>query len=166
VELFLLTPDHVTDAYVRWLNDPKVNAYLESRFVEHTHNSTRDFVQACLDDDKTLFLGIRSKQFESRHVGNIKLGPIDKTHGLGEVGILVGDSAVWGHGIGCDAILLLSEIAKDQLYLRKLTAGCYGANVASRKVFEKAGFEVECERKDHFVLEPGLDSLILMCKWL
>ena len=33
IELFVLTPDAVSDAYVGWLNDPEINQYLESRFV-------------------------------------------------------------------------------------------------------------------------------------
>jgi [ribosomal protein S5]-alanine N-acetyltransferase len=44
VSLFLLKPELVTQDYVSWLNDPEVNQYLESRFVTHTLESSRNFV--------------------------------------------------------------------------------------------------------------------------
>ncbi|MGI9341893.1 MAG: GNAT family N-acetyltransferase [Gammaproteobacteria bacterium] len=166
IELFLLEPQHVGDAYVRWLNDPEINAYLEGRFVTHTVESTREFVRSCLENPATLFLGIRMLEGDAQHVGNIKISPIDRSHGLGEVGVLIGERSAWGKGIGSDAISAISRIAKHQLSLRKLTAGCYESNVGSLKAFEKAGFEIEATRRDHFILDGRPEGLILMCNWL
>src|SRR5437773_4535985 len=95
VELFLLEPGDVTEHYVGWLNDPAVNRYLESRFSVHTIESTREFVESCIASPSTLLLGIRSNDLQGVHVGNIKV-QIDGHHGLGEVGILVGDKNAWG----------------------------------------------------------------------
>lgn len=166
VELFLLEPEHVGRDYVRWLNDPRVNRYLESRFVEHTLDSTREFVRNGRADPGTLFLGIRSDALDGRHVGNVKLAPIDRRHGLGEIGILVGEPDAWGRGIASSALLALSAIARTQLGLRKLTAGCYASNVGSRKAFERAGFTVEGIRRDHFLLDGNPEDLQLLGKWL
>lgn len=166
IELFMLRPEHVGPAYVGWLGDPEVNRYLESRFATHTEQSTREFVQGCLDDPQALFLGIRSKLLDSRHVGNIKLAPIDARHGLAEIGILIGESLAWGRGIASDAISALAAIAEDQLSLRKLTAGCYASNVGSQKAFQRAGFEIEGERHDHFMLDGRPERLVLMARWL
>ncbi|MCG3189250.1 MAG: hypothetical protein LKCHEGNO_01541 [Burkholderiaceae bacterium] len=166
IDLFLLKPQHVDAAYVAWLNDPLINRYLESRFVVHTLDSTRAFVQRCLDSPQTLFLGVRSSALAGRHVGNIKLAPIDARHGLGEIGILIGDRSAWGQGLASDAIAALANIAKHQLGLRKLTAGCYASNVGSRKAFAKAGFETEGERRAHFLLDGHPETLMLMARWL
>ena len=166
VELFLLEPGHVGPDYVRWLNDPRVNRYLESRFVEHSLDSTREFVRQCRADTDTLFLGICSQALGRRHVGNVKLAPIDRRHGLGEIGILVGEPDAWGRGIASSALLALSAIAQNQLALRKLTAGCYASNVGSRKAFERAGFTVEGVRRNHFLLDGNPEDLQLLGKWL
>jgi RimJ/RimL family protein N-acetyltransferase len=159
VELFLLRDSDVTDRYVGWLNDPLVNRYLESRFEQHTLESTRTYVTMCLDQDDTLLLGIRYRDL--RHVGNIKL-EINRRHGLGEVGILIGETSVHGKGVGSEAIRILSGIARTELGLRKLTAGCYGSNKGSERAFVKAGFEVEGIRPDHFVLDGQTERLRLM----
>ena len=163
VELFLLEPAHVGEAYVGWLADPQVNRYLESRFATHDLESTQRYVASMLDDDDTLFLGIRSAQLQ-RHIGNIKLGPIDRHHGLGEIGIMIGDRAAWGRGIAFDSIAVLCRIGFEQLGLRKLTAGCYGSNVGSSRAFARAGFAHEATRPAHFLLDGRPEDLILMAR--
>ncbi len=163
VELFLLEPRHVTDEYVGWLKDPAVNRYLESRFVPHDTASTLAYVARMHADANALMLGIRSIALD-RHVGNIKLGPIDRNHGLGEIGLMIGDRSAWGRGIASDAIAVVCEIAARQLELRKLTAGSYASNVGSAKAFEKAGFRVEAIRKDHFLLDGRGEDLLLMAR--
>lgn len=161
MRLFLLRPEHVTDDYVSWLNDPEVNRFLESRYTTHTMASTRDFVAAMLASPDNLFLGIRSRAL-GRHVGNIKIGPINTRHATGEVGILVGDKAAWGRGIATAAIAMLSEIARDDLGLRKVTAGCYASNVGSRRAFEKAGYVVEGIRPEQLLLDGHPEDLVVM----
>lgn len=163
IELFLLEPRHASDAYVRWLNDPEVNRYLESRFATQDLPSVAAFIAGALKSDRSLFLGIRSIAL-ARHVGNIKLGPIDRHHGLGEIGIMIGDRDAWGRGTASRAIARLAEIARVELGLRKLTAGCYGSNVGSEKAFLKAGFHVEGRRPSHFLLDGRPEDLILMAR--
>jgi RimJ/RimL family protein N-acetyltransferase len=165
IECFVLQPAHVTDIYAGWLNDPKVNQYLEIRFVTQDIGSVRAFVASALASEQVLFIGIHSHDL-GRHVGNIKLGPIDRRHGLGEVGIMIGDRQAWGRGIGSEAIRCIADIAKHELGLRKLTAGCYASNVGSTRAFQKAGFHVEGLRSQHFLLEGRPEDLILMARLL
>lgn len=165
VELFLLEPELVDDEYVAWLNDPVVNRYLESRFARHDLASTRSFVRNALEDPGVLFLGIRSRA-SGRHVGNIKLGPIDRRHGLGEIGIMVGARDAWGKGIASAAIECMATIAGGELGLRKLTAGCYGTNTGSARAFEKAGFAVEGRRPAHFLLDGKPEDLLLLARFI
>jgi len=161
VSLFVLTPEHVGQAYVSWLNAPEINRYLESRFAVHSVETTRAFVAATSASADNLFLGIRSRAL-NRHVGNIKLGPIDRHHATADVGILVGDRAAWGQGVASAAIGLVCGIARNQLNLRKLTAGCYASNGGSRRAFEKAGFVVEGVRPAQFLLDGRPEDLVLM----
>lgn len=161
VSLFLLGEEHVGPAYVGWLNDPAVNRYLESRFATQDEASTRLFVRAMRARADTVFLGIRDDRL-GRHVGNIKLGPIDRHHGLGEVGLMIGDRAAWGQGVGSAAIAAVAAVARDQLGLRKLTAGCYASNGGSARAFEKAGFHKEGVRPAHFILDGRPEDLLLL----
>lgn len=166
VSLFVLGEEHVGPDYVRWLNDPRIGRFLESRFTQHDEAGTRAFVARCRADDATLFLGIRSRALGDRHVGNIKLAPIDRRHGLGEIGLLIGEPDAWGRGLASHSIARLCDIARSQLGLRKLTAGCYASNVGSERAFLRAGFEREGVRRDHFLLDGRPEDLVLVARWL
>jgi ribosomal-protein-alanine N-acetyltransferase len=165
IALFLLTPDKVSDSYVRWLNDPAINLYLESRFVRQDRAGVAAFVAGILASDRDLFFGILDKDLD-RHVGNIKLGPINRHHGLGEIGIMIGDRSAWGRGVGSRAIDRVAVVARDELGLRRLTAGCYASNVGSARAFEKAGFTVEAVRPAHFLLEGRPEDAVLLGRML
>ena len=162
VELFVLQESDVTDDYVGWLNNPRVNRFLESRFEVHTRESVREFVRGHLFDPASLFCGIRSGAHSLKHVGNIKLSPIDRNHRIAELGIMIGDESAWGKGIGTEAIRVMAGIARSELGLRKLTAGCYGSNTGSLIAFQRAGFEIACRLKDHFLLDEKTEPLVFL----
>ena len=165
ISLFLLKPEHVTQEYVSWLNDPEVNQYLECRFTTHTLESSRNFVQSLLDSPENLFLGIRSNLFD-KHVGNIKVGSIDLNHGTGEIGIVIGDKKAWGKGIASSAVSLMVEIVRDLRLLRKIFASYYSPHVASQRLFEKSGFEVEGVRRQHFLLNGIPEDDVVVVKFI
>lgn len=162
IELFLLEEKHVESHYINWLNDPLVNQFLESRFHSHTLESTRTFVRSCRSSEDTLLFGIRSRPHKNQHIGNIKLGPINRLHGLAEIGILIGHREAWGKGFGTQAILAIKKIATAELGLRKLTAGCYASNIGSERAFVRAGFNVEGRRPRHFLHDGGEEDLVLL----
>lgn len=141
-----LSPDDASDLYLSWLSDCEINRYLEVRFspprtVAHLAN----FITEANASSQTLLLGIFLKR-NGRHIGNIKLGPIDWNHATGDVGFLIGDRQEWGKGYASTAIDLLSQYAFNQLSLAKLTAGCYEVNEGSRRALMKAGFIEEGRR--------------------
>jgi [ribosomal protein S5]-alanine N-acetyltransferase len=161
VTLFQLTPDLVSDAYVGWLGEPEVNRYLEVRFRPQGRADVEAFVAAMAASERDLLLGISDTTL-GRHVGNIRLGPIDRNHGLGEIGIMIGDRAAWGRGVATAAIRRVADIARHELGLRKLSAGCYAVNAGSRRAFEKAGFTVEAVRPAHALLDGVPEDQLLL----
>src|SRR5512145_456926 len=87
----------VTERYIAWLRDPDVNRYLELRFGEHSIASTRALIGTLNDSADTLMLGIFLEGSE-RHIGNIKLGPINPYHRRADIGLLLGERGEWGKG--------------------------------------------------------------------
>jgi ribosomal-protein-alanine N-acetyltransferase len=141
-------PDDVNETYCRWMNDPEVNKYLESRFSPHTMASLREYVAGKQGDEKNAFFAIILKQ-GPRHIGNIKLGPIDTIHRLADIGLMIGEKDCWGQGYASEAIRLVVGYAFGRLNLHKLTAGCYAPNQGSLKAFLKVGFLQEGLRRSH-----------------
>jgi len=166
IDLFILESNDVSPEYVFWLNNSSINCYLESRFSHHTIEPTKEFVQKCLLDSKTLFMGIRYLELGGKHIGNVKLSPVDQNHRTAEVGILIGETEVWGKGIASKVISMIIDIAEMQLGLRKLTAGCYASNVGSKKAFLKAGFYIEGRRKNQVLLNGKPEDVLLMAYFM
>lgn len=99
----LLNPTDVTETYVRWLNDPDINQYLESRHSYHTLDSCQSFVAEMLTNKNQHLFGIFLKS-NNTHIGNIKLGFIDPNHHTGQMGLLIGEKQQWGKGFATEAI--------------------------------------------------------------
>lgn len=142
-------PSDVNENYYRWMNDPEVTRYLESRFYPNSVEGLREYVNGKLSDHDNVFLAIVLKDGD-RHIGNIKLGPINWVHRFGDIGILIGEKDCWGKGYATEAIRLVVDYAFRSLDLHKLTASCYDPNRSSVKAFQKAGFDIEGARKAHF----------------
>jgi len=135
-----LTPSKVSQRYVDWLNDREVNQYLEARFgCPYTLESVREFVEAQYKDPDSHMFGIFMREGD-RHIGNIKVGPINRRHNFAEVGIVIGEKSMWGKGLGSEAVGLASRYAFEKLGLHKLVAGCYSDNKGSEKAFAAAGY--------------------------
>ena len=153
--------DDVEPGYVRWMNDPDVTRHLESRHTEHTVDDLRRYITAMENDPTSHFFAMVVRD-ESRHIGNVKLGPIDAHHRRGDLGILIGDRTSWGKGFATEAIELMCRFAFDDLRLHKVTAGAYGSNPASVRAFVRAGFAIEGRRPEQYLSEDGwVDGVLL-----
>jgi ribosomal-protein-alanine N-acetyltransferase len=138
----------VNTNYHRWMNDPDVIRHLECRFSTNSMEAIKDFVEKMLNDRDNIFLAIIIKDGD-RHIGNIKIGPINRIHRFADIGLLIGEKDYWGKGYATEALRLVTNYAFKTLNLHKLTAGCYDRNIGSEKAFKKAGFVVEGIRKNH-----------------
>src|SRR5687767_4158884 len=90
-----LEPEDALGPYLEWMRDPAVTRYLEARFAEHDEASLRRYVADQTADPATLLLAIVLTDGD-RHIGNVKLGPIDRNHRSADVGILIGERDSWG----------------------------------------------------------------------
>lgn len=156
-----VSPDDVNEAYCRWMNDPTTNRFLESRFYPHSIETLREYVVNKQGDNLNAFFAIVLNDGD-RHIGNIKLGPVDSNHRLADIGILIGEKDCWGKGYALEAINLIVDYAFDTLNLHKVTAGCYAPNKGAIRAFEKAGFIQEGVRKAHCFFEGEyVDDVLL-----
>jgi len=160
-----LKASDVTDNYVNWLNDPVINQYLESRHVKHDLPSVKLFVEIMSNDDKNFLFGMFCNK-TSKHIGNIKLGPVDYRYKRAEIGLIIGDKNYWGKGVATEAISAVCQYAADTLKLNKVEAGCYASNIGSKKLFLKSGFKIEGTFHQHFILRGAAEDCIRFGKIL
>lgn len=131
-----------TPSYVSWLEDPEVNQYLETRWTEQNIDSIRSFVQLQRDSEDSILFAITLLE-DGRHIGNIKLGPINKYHHHADVSYFIGDKTMWGKGIATKAINVVCGYGINYLKLHRVEAGTYETAVGSQRALEKNGFTKE-----------------------
>lgn len=153
----------VSETYLGWMIEPKINRYLEARFSDHSIESLHAFVSGMAQDRLNLFCGIFLREDE-RHIGNIKLGPVNVPHRHAEIGLLIGDPGCWGKGYASEAIAILSEFAFGRVGLHRLVAGAYADNEGSCRAFEKAGYQREGLLRDHWLCDGAFQDGVYLGK--
>jgi len=139
IYLKIMQEENATVDYCDWLNDVVVNKYLETRSV--TIKELKKYIKEKLVDDNCLFFGIFMK-IDNRHIGNLKLEPINWQKKTAVFGILIGDKNYWGKGVGTEATKLAIDFSLNSLGLNELELGVISKNTGAIKVFKKSGFKV------------------------
>lgn len=151
--LRIITPNDVDESYIRWLQDPQVNKYLEVRLEAVNLDTQRDYVAKIYDSLDICLFGIFVEA--DRMIGTIKIGPIDNELNTAELGLIIGDPRFWGKGYGTEAIKMLCGAFLKSGLLKVITAGVYGGNIGSRKAFEKNGFVFESSLQTSDIVIDG-----------
>lgn len=153
ITLKTCTLEQCTNNYVSWLNDPSINQYLESRFIEHTLESTADFICQNIDSKDTYLFAMITEQ--GKHIGNIKLGPIHPIYLYANIGYFIGESSFWRQGIATEAIKIVKDFAFEELNLHRVQAGVFEKNSGSIRAIEKNGFLLEGTFKKQLLDKNG-----------
>jgi len=136
--------------YLAWLNDPEVTRYLETGVFPTTRQDLEKFFESVTGSRTQVILAIMDKK-SNRHIGNVKLGPIDWLHRRAVFGILIGEKKFWGRGIGQEVTRLAVEYAFLRLNLNRVSLGVSVEHKSGVRCYEKIGFRVEgCFRQDLF----------------
>jgi RimJ/RimL family protein N-acetyltransferase len=141
VRLRLVELSDCTERYLAWLRDPEVNRYLETRWTEQTIDTVTAFVRSMIDSPNSYLFAILGPG--DRHIGNIKVGPVERHHLYGDVSYFIGDRTAWGKGYATTAVRLATRFGFERLGLNRAQAGFYESNVGSQRVLEKAGYTLE-----------------------
>jgi len=137
-----------TESYIAWFRDPLVTRFLAARnisiqdSIDHWHRGQQD---------NAWFMYAICAAEDGRHIGNLKLGPINWAHMISDMSTVIGDRSTWGQGRAREAIRLGIRIAFNELNIRKLSASIDGDNIGSIKAYTGAGFHVEASLKDQFM---------------
>lgn len=140
----LLTAVDVNQDYVNGLNDEEVRRWISfTRAQPASLDGVRRYVDINYADPNALLFGLF---VEDRLRGTVRLHDIDFLSKCASVGILIFDKSIWGKSWGFVIIVKVVEIAFKRLGLEEISAGIDSKNVASLRMFEKAGFGVQRDR--------------------
>jgi RimJ/RimL family protein N-acetyltransferase len=154
-----VSAEHVTEAYVNWINDSEVNKYLETR-----GNYTLDLLKTYVEEqynNEIYFWAIHLIGSE-KHIGNIKIDPIHIETNTGDYGILMGDKSNWGKGYAKEATLRILDYSFNDIKLSKINLGVIEDNVNAFELYKKIGFKITEIKKDFGVYNDKLSNSISM----
>ncbi len=154
ISLKKLSNKNCNKKYLDWLNDPKINKYLESRINKLNLKNLKDFVKKSNLSNSSILFGIFCNKI---HVGNIKI-EINWFHGFCTLGYMVGDNNYQGRNIGTESIKICTNLCFKYLKLRACFASIYSHNIASQKVLKKNKFKKVAEIKDMYKIKKNLFS--------
>jgi ribosomal-protein-alanine N-acetyltransferase len=157
-----ISPLDASDVYVKWLNDPEVNQYLEIRFDQQNLESISTFIANMIANENEHLFTVRLKK-NDKHIGNIKIGAINNHHNVGGVSLFIGDKKYWGKGISSQAIQLISRYSFEKLGLRKLSAGAYEPNIGCIKSFLNSGYIYDGILAGHYTFNNQPCDLVHVC---
>ena len=135
-----ISENDISNKYLSWLNDKDVNRFTGFN-GDYTINMLEDYIENLIIK-KTHFWTIKIKD-TNKHIGNIKIDPIDFYHGFAELGIIIGDKEEWGKGFAQEAINLVIDYCFKSLKIRKINLGVLSENFAAVKLYLKIGFKIE-----------------------
>ena len=137
----------VNEEYLNWVNDAEVINNLAT-VLPSTKIDLENFVKSNLENPNYVFFAIIEKK-TNKHIGNIKLGPINWISRTSNYGLMIGDKDSWGKGFAQESFSLLNKFAFEKLNMHKLWDIAASTAIASIKANQKIGFKIEAELEDH-----------------
>ena len=146
------------EAVLKWSRDDSfcsANGWEMNRIPEELHRWWRMCVENAVED--FIRLGI---ECEGKLIGYADLAGIKDNSA--ELGIAIGESELWGKGLGSRAAKAMMDFATEKLGITVFTAETNEANMRSRKMLEKIGFEeVGRDGREEYM---GMEGLLIQYK--
>ncbi|MCR4322840.1 MAG: GNAT family N-acetyltransferase [Candidatus Azambacteria bacterium] len=128
----------------RWDTDQLVQAYMPASESAPTSDEEQlAYLEVCRDENNAYYWSIVWKE-NSSLIGSIALTDVNHHHGLGELGVVIGERESWGKGVATEAIGLVVACAFSEMGLRKITAEYEEGNTGIEKALLKNNFQKEC----------------------
>ena len=130
----------------KWMNDLEVVKYTDQAHKKHTEETSKIYLEACLNELGTHYYGIFTKK--EKLIGGIDLREISYTQRSALLGIAIGEKQYWGKGYGTEAVTLLLDYAFNILNLNNIMLTVFEFNKRAINCYKKAGFKVIGKRRN------------------
>lgn len=156
-----LTADDVTQDYLGWFDDTTVTEFLDARHL--TRASVIEYIETGASAKLHFMYGIFDVE-SRRHIGNLKIGPIQWNHLVSDLVCVIGVREFWGKGLAKEAIRIGNRVAFDVHGMRKVSGGIASSNIGSIKAYTGADWVIEATMKGHHLIngEPQ-DRIVVSC---
>ncbi len=126
-----------------WDSSPQIQEYIPEPFRLLTAEEQIEYFVACRESEDEIHAAVIDT-IDNKTIGTISLTEISYYHGIGELGIVIGDTAYYGKGYGLEAMQLFINYLQNETDIVRVSAECEEENIPMQRIFEKLGFIKEC----------------------
>ena len=162
VTLQEFTSADISDKYISWLNDPVTMRFSNQRFLHHDQQSSQCYLDS-FKKTPNIFLSLRESSTK-RIVGTMT-AYISLPHGTADMGILIGDRARCGKGLGLDAWAALMHWLLAKPNMRKITAGTLDCNTPMLRLMAKSGMTLDGRRSKQELVDGQPHDMLYFSKF-
>jgi RimJ/RimL family protein N-acetyltransferase len=137
--------------------------FTNQRFKQHSEASCLAYLESFKDTSNRFFAieDINSGEL----MGTLTMF-IHLQHQTADVGILIGESGLWGKGYGQEAFALAVDALFGSGKIRKVTAGTMSCNVMMIKIMQKCGMTLEATQKDQELVDGEPFDILYFAKFV
>lgn len=135
-----------TVLWLKWNNDIDSQKYMPEPFEARTIQDENEFLEEASKEEGGIYWTIEDSS-TSTPIGIVSVTEISTHHGLGEIGIIIGENAYHGKGIASKVIAGVLDYCKSN-GLRRITAEYEEGNIAMQKTLERNSFILEAKCVD------------------
>jgi len=153
--------EDLSGRYLQWVNDERIIRNMGTLYFPSTKKRLQDYLIEQLNNKDVLFFAIVEKK-TGKHIGNVKLGPIDWVNSVVEYGRMIGEKSARGRGYGTEVSILVIKYCFEVLNLHKVFATPSAENLPSIDSNKKAGLKTEAILKEHKYKEGRYTDVCVM----
>ena len=163
-----LEPDDA-DLVSDWYDDDRVRKLMGDPPTSRARRRQR-YEDAVREDGDSVYRFVICRLDDDEPVGRTDIFFVDRANGSCAFGITIGDPALWGQGLGSDAVNAVMDFAFGELRMERLWLDTDAHNERAQAVYRKVGFSQE-GRLRHVWFQDGVYSddlrmAILRDEWL
>ena len=129
--------------WLNWNNDKDCQKYMPEPFEVRTILNEEVFFQEATNEEDGIYWTIEDSSTLTP-IGIVSVTEINTHHGLGEIGIIIGQKSYDRKGIASNVISKILDYCKN-IGLRRITAEYEEGNIAMQKALEKNNFILEAK---------------------
>ena len=141
---------YVNNNYLSWMKDLETTKFIKKTKTNISLNDLLLFAKKMIDSNFDYFYAILFKK-NLKHIGNVRLGPIDFKVMKSNFGILIGNKNFHGIGIGTEVLSLIKKFSFRTLKLKKITFPVVQKNIPAMGLYKKNGFVIKKNLKKNFI---------------
>ena len=147
----------------QWVNDEQTTRYLSTRYwPAQTMVDSEEFLSHMLQSSHNAYNFVMADKTDGRYIGQADIFRLDWRLRQGEIGMVVGDPAERGQGLGEEALRLLQRFAFRTLGLERLELEVHMGNEAALTCYQKAGFTLVGVKRHAFYTDGAFCDVGVM----